>query len=160
MKKLGMMKHKIEVSNEYEVLAKKDEEVSNLLYKNGEYKHAMYFCIQAMEKYIRSKIFTLVNPNLPYFRERNRNHSLEDAIEFLLEIISTDENLRNSIRQQLFVTILGDVNYQRLHNNLRYPSYSKKFDSYSVSSYTAEDYKFVENGLRKLKLYLNELNRI
>ena len=155
-----MLKHKIEVSNEYEVLAKKDEEVSNLLYRNGEYKHAMYFCIQAMEKYVRAKIFTLVNPNLKYFRERNRSHSLEDAIEFLLEIISTDENLRNSIRQRLFVTELGDINYQQLHNNLRYPFYSQKFDSYSVAIYTADDYRFMENGLQKLKLYLKDLNRI
>ena len=89
MKKLGKVKHRIDVSNEYEVLAKKDEEVSKLLFKNGEYKHAIYFCIQAMEKYIRSKIFSIVNPNLEYFRKRNQNHSVEDAIEFLLEIVST-----------------------------------------------------------------------
>lgn len=160
MNKLGQVRHKIDVSYEYEVLAKKDEEVSNLLFRNGEYKHAIYFCVQAMEKYIRSRIFSLVNPNLEYFRKRNKNHSVEDAIEFLLEIISTDENLRSTIRQQLFVSILGEINYHQLHNNLRYPFYSQKFDSYSVTTYTVEDYKFVENGLQKLKVYLNDLDRI
>lgn len=160
MKRLGNTVQKNDVSYEYKVLAKKDEEVSNFLFKKGEYRHAIYFCIQAMEKYIRSKIFSLVNPNLEYFRNRNRNHSVEDAIEFLLEIISTDVNFRNNIRQQLFVSILGEINYQQLHNNLRYPFYSKRFDSYSVNTYTIEDYKFVENGLQKLKIYLNDLDRI
>ncbi|MFD2869080.1 HEPN domain-containing protein [Kurthia populi] len=160
MKKLGKVKHRIDVSNEYEVLAKKDEEVSKLLFKNGEYKHAIYFCIQAMEKYIRSKIFSIVNPNLEYFRKRNQNHSVEDAIEFLLEIVSTEENLRKTIRQQLVECILGEINYQQLHNNLRYPFYSQKFNTYSVITYVAEDYKYVEIELQKLKIYLNELNRL
>lgn len=160
MKKLGNIKHRINVSYEYEVLAKKDEEVSHLLDKRGEYQHAIYFAVQAMEKYIRSKIFNLVNPNLEYFRNRNRTHSVEDAIEFLLEIQIQDKVLRNSIREQIFVSILGDINYQHLHNNLRYPFYSQKFESYSIVTYTKKDYEFVENGLQKLKTYLNDLNRI
>lgn len=160
MKRLGQIKHDINVSDEYEFLAKRDEEVSQLLYKNGEYQHAIYFAIQAMEKYIRSKIFSLVNPNLEYFRNRNRSHSVEEAIEFLLEIITTDKVLRNTIREQLFVSILGNINYHHLHNNLRYPFYSHKFDSYSVITYMKEDYIFVENGLQKLKIYLVDLNRV
>jgi len=113
-----------------------------------------------MEKYIRSKIFNLVNPNLEYFRNRNRTRSVGNAIEFLLEIHIQDKVLRNSIREQIFVSILGDINYQHLHNNLRYPFYSQKFDSYSIVTYTKKDYEFVENGLQKLKTYLNDLNRI
>jgi hypothetical protein len=60
----------------------------------------MYFLVQAMEKYIRAKIFTLVNASLEWIRERNRSHSLADSIDFLLEVITRDAMVRNHVRQR------------------------------------------------------------
>ncbi len=63
-------------------------------------------------------------------------------------------------RNEEIVSKLGDIDYRKLHNNLRYPFYSSKFDIYSIVSYTADDYRFVENVLFKLKAYSRDLNRI
>lgn len=160
MNRLGTIKRNIEVSNEYEMLAKKDEEVAKILESSGNYRHAIYFYIQSMEKYIRSKIFSIVNPNLQYFREKNNHHSLEKAIDFLLEILTTDENVRETLRQQLITTVIGDINYRQLHNSLRYPFYSVRHDSYSVLYYSKEDCQFIQAGLNKLKKYLKDIDRI
>lgn len=160
MKKLGKIQHNIDASFEYEMLANGDEKAANSLRENGLYRQAIYFYIQAMEKQVRSKIFTLVSANIPYFREMNRHHSLEKAIEFLLHIISTDEGLKEQIRYQIHERTLGGIEFQKLHNNLRYPFYSHKYDSYSVVEYTKEDCEFIHNGLVSLKNYLSQLNRI
>lgn len=58
----------------------------------------MYFYVQAMEKYVRTQIFSLVNPNTSYFRERTRTHNLDDLIEFLIEIICTNDQIKNQLR--------------------------------------------------------------
>lgn len=105
------------------------------------------------------RFFTLVNPNIQYFRERNRTHSVEDAVEFLLEIISTDEIVRNQVSKQLKDNVLGDIRYNHLHNNLRYPSYFTKFDSYSILNITKQDFDILSNKLSLLKLFLEDLHR-
>lgn len=157
---IGNVRHKINVSNEYEVLAKKDEEVALYLKKIKEYRHSMYFFVQAMEKNIRSKIFTLVNPNLEYFRKKNQNHSIDNAVEFLIEIISPDKNIQQQIKNQLNKYVLQDINFRQLHNNLRYPFYSLKYNSYSCVDFNQEDCEVIEKKLNELKNYLNQLQRL
>jgi hypothetical protein len=159
MKKFGDIRHNVNVSQEYASLAKEDEMVANYLKNNKQYRHAIYFNIQAMEKYIRSKIFTKVNPNLEYFRNRNRNHSLNDAIEFLLEILGTNEMIKKQIKNQMD-NIFGDINFQFLHNNLRYPFYSEKHNDYSMIDFSLADCQFIENKNNILKKYLSELDRL
>jgi len=157
---IGNARHNVNVSNEYEFLAKKDEEVAMFLKKNSEYRHSIYFFIQAMEKYIRAKIFTLVNPNLEYFRKKNQSHSLENAIEFLTEIVSADKNVQNQIKNQLNEFVLENINFSQLHNNLRYPFYSLKYDSYSAIDFEIKDCEVIEKKLNDLKIYLKHLNRL
>ena len=154
------IRHNVDVSDEFAQLAKKDEEVARFLKRNGEYRHAIYFFIQAMEKHIRSKIFTLVNPNNEYFRKRNLNHSVEGAVEFLIEIISPDENIRQQVKQLLNKHVLEDINFQLLHNNLRYPFYSDKYNSYSSVDFSYNDCDTIEKKLEGLKRYLQDINRL
>ena len=160
MDRIGRITRDVDVSSTYLELAKEDEYAAQMLKFNKMYKQATYLYIQAMEKQIRAKIFTLVNPNLEYYRDRNRDHSLDKAIDFLLEIISTDENVRSQIRNQMNRFVLGDVKYNQLHNNLRYPFYSKRYNYYSVLCIAEEDCINIEENLQSLKKYLKDLSRI
>jgi len=105
-----------------------------------------------MEKYIRSKIFTLVNPNLEYFRKKNQDHSIDNAVEFLVEIISSDKNIQEQIMNQLNEYIFQDIKFQQLHNNLRYPFYSSRYNSYSCIDFYQKDCEAIEKNLMILKL--------
>ena len=157
---IGKIHNDIDVSSEYDKLAKKDEEVARLLMKNAQYRHSIYFFIQSMEKLIRSKIFTLVNPNIEYFRKKNQNHSLNNAIEFLIEIISSDVTIQEQVKKYINFHVFEDINFQRLHNNLRYPFFSERYGTYSRLEFGENDCKIVEKKLGELKRYINELNRL
>jgi len=160
MKKIGHIRHGINVSDEYYELGKKDEEAANELMKLSLYRHSIYFFIQAMEKYIRSKIFSLVNPNIEYFREKNKNHSLNNAIDFLVEIINSDNIIRQQIKIQINEFLFENINFQMLHNNLRYPFFNQKYNDYSCIDFTKNDCLMVEKKVLKLKEYLKELDKI
>lgn len=157
---LGNMTKDIDVKNTYIELANEDEKAAKELNDKGLYRHAMYFYIQAMEKYIRGKIFSLVNPNIEYFRDRNRDHSLDKAIEFLLEIITTNNVIRDQISKQISEFVLKDIKYQQLHNNLRYPYYNRRTDSYCCIKYSAKDCYKIQENLKSLKNYLTHLIRV
>lgn len=129
---IGKLRHRVNVAAEFLQLAREDERASEHLADNQQYRQACYFTIQAMEKFIRAKVFTLVNPNLEYFREKNRSHSLESAVDFLIEIVSDQEIVREQVSAQLKNHVLGNTRYNHLHNNLRYPTYFQRYDSYSV----------------------------
>ena len=156
---LGKFRHKINVASEFKELSKADTSVAELLAENKEYRHACYFIIQAMEKAIRAKIFNLVNPNIEYFRERNRTHSLESAVEFLIEIVNSDKLVQEQVSKQLNEHVLGKTKYNHLHNNLRYPSYFKKYDSYSIFEVGECDYKELKLRLDSLNNFLNDLHK-
>ncbi|WP_105620097.1 HEPN domain-containing protein [Vallitalea okinawensis] len=157
---IGKIARDVDVNETYYRLAQDDEKAAEMLKFNRMYRQATYFYIQAMEKYIRAKIFTIVNPNIEYFRDKNRDHSLDKAIDFLLEIITTNENVRLQIRNQINTFVLGNVRYNQLHNNLRYPFYSKRYDNYSVLDIEEIDCLTIENNLQALKKYLRELGRM
>ncbi len=157
---IGKFKHRVEVSTEFNRLAKEDEDAAFALIEIGKYRQATYFLVQSMEKYVRGTIFTLVNPKLEYFRERNRSHSLEDAVEFLVEIVSKNNvTIEQQVKNQLYQHVLGDTQYNQLHNNVRYPVYFKKYDSYSILEITKEDSDLLFKRLLLLKKFLNELHR-
>lgn len=159
-KHIGKFTHKINVSSTFLNLAQSDEKAAILLSQSGHYQQSCYFIIQSMEKHIRAKIFTLVNPNNDYFRARNQSHSLEDAVEFLIEIISTDELIKAQVSNQIKGYVLGDTNYKQLHNNLRYPTYFSKYDSYSSLSVAESDSRRLFERLDVLKNFLNDLGAI
>lgn len=155
---IGKFRHKVNVAVEFSKLSIEDENSAKILASNGQFRHACYLIIQAMEKSIRAKIFTLVNPNIEYFRNRNRTHSLDSAIEFLIEIVSADKVVQAQISDQLNVHVLGNTKYGHLHNNLRYPSYFNKYDSYSVLNVELNDFEVLKKRLDLLRRFLNDLH--
>ena len=156
---IGKFRHKVNVSCEFSQLSKSVELAATYLAAGGHFKQASYFLIQAIEKSIRSKIFSLVNPNIEYFRDKNKTHSVESAIEFLIEIISTDDLIKEQISNQIKLHVLGKTNYSQLHNNLRYPSYFKKYDSYSALDVSEEDFNELKRRLNLLRKFLEDLNK-
>ncbi|KAB7663902.1 HEPN domain-containing protein [Plesiomonas shigelloides] len=156
---IGKFRNNVSVSTEFAQLSRDDEAAADLLAERGQLRQACYFIIQAMEKSIRAKIFTLVNPNIEYFRDRNRTHSLDSAVEFLIEIISTDNIIQNQVSLQLKSHVLGNTNYRYLHNNLRYPTYSHKYDTYSTLTVSLSDFTKLKNRLLLLRVFLNDLHR-
>jgi len=147
-------------STEYLHLAENDERVSILLLQVEEYRHAMYFMIQAMEKYVRHTVFTLVNPELSYYREKTRTHNVDDLIDFLVSIICTDKNLQDQVKQQIYDNILGGTRFGKLHNDLRYPFFSDKNNCYYSLSITKNDALTTQTRLHHLKLFLKDSHRL
>lgn len=160
MSNIGTINREVDISYEYYNLALEDEKVAILLKNKGEYRHSIYFFIQAMEKYIKSKIFTLVNPNLEYYINKNKHHSLDYSIEFLIEVISPDENIRNQVKLYFNKYVFKDLSFRNLHNNLRYPFYDRSRGYYNIIKFDIEDCKYIEEMLENLKKYLKDLNRI
>ena len=160
MSNIGTINREVDISYEYYNLALEDEKVAILLKNKGEYRHSIYFFIQAMEKYIKSKIFTLVNPNLEYYINKNKHHSLDDSIEFLIEVISPDENIRNQVKLYFNKYVFKDLSFRNLHNNLRYPFYDRSRGYYNIIKFDIGDCKYIEEMLENLKKYLKDLNRI
>ena len=161
LRKIGHFKHGIkDLSAEYHRLSKEDELAAEVLQKAKQFRQACYFIIQSMEKSIRSKIFTFVNPDFEYFRKKNQNHSLESAVEFLIEIVSTDPVIRQQVSLQISNHVLGNTKYSHLHNNLRYPSYFEKFNSYSVLDVGDNDYTLLKSRLHSLRRFLMDINKL
>jgi hypothetical protein len=159
-KKLGKIQHGINVAEVYETLANEDEKAARSLKASSQFRHSMYFFIQAMEKRIRSKIFSLVNPNNDYFRKENQHHSINEAVEFLIEIVSADDLAKLQIKDHFDKKVFIGINFQALHNKLRYPSYSKDHNNYSTIHFSNEDCLFIENINEDLKKYLLELKKL
>jgi len=156
---IGKFRHKINVASEFAQISKEEEVAADSLAAVGHFRQACYFLIQAIEKAIRAKIFTLVNPNLEYFRERNRTHSVESAVEFLIEIVSTDKLIQEQVSKQISYYVLGKTEYSKLHNNLRYPAYFSKYDSYSTLDVNKNDYDELKNRLSLLRKFLDDLHK-
>jgi hypothetical protein len=158
-KRIGTIRHRINVSEEYENLANEDEMAARSLKNTDQFRHSIYFYIQAMEKHIKSKIFSMVNPNNEYFRKKNQNHSITDTVNFFIEIINTDDQIKKHIKNQLD-NIFNGLNFQFLHNNLRYPFYSENHNDYSIIQFSLKDCLFIEKINEVLKKYLNDLSKL
>ncbi|MDN3562080.1 HEPN domain-containing protein [Vreelandella neptunia] len=156
---IGKFRHQINVSNEFSQLSRDDEEAACMLAEKGHFRQACYCIVQAMEKLIRAKIFSLVNANIEYFRIRNQTHSIDSAVDFLIEIISNDQTIREQVSSQLKYHVLGDTKYSYLHNNLRYPSYFNKYNSYSILEVDFRDFELLMNRFKLLKKFLHDLHK-
>ncbi|MFQ2616846.1 HEPN domain-containing protein [Aeromonas caviae] len=158
--RIGSFRKKVNASQEYLSLARSDEIAAEKLSQVECYRQACYFIIQAMEKYIRAKIFGIVNPKLGFFREENRSHSLDSAVEFLVKVISSDPVIQQQVLKQLSEYVLGDTKYNHLHNNLRYPVYFSNLDSYSMLYVGRDDYNRLFERLSSLKSFLNDIDKL
>lgn len=158
--RIGSFRKKVNASQEYFSLARSDEIAAEKLSQVECYRQACYFIIQSMEKYIRAKIFSLVRADVKYFRDENRNHSLDSAVDFLIKVISSDPIIQKQVSKQLAEYVLVNTKYNHLHNNLRYPAYFSKSESYSMLDVSREDYQMLFNRLSSLKHFLNDINKL
>ncbi len=78
----------------------------------------------------------------------------------LINIFSSDENVKHQIMQQLHDYVLGDVKYEYLHNDLRYPKYSGRHNSYSSLQVSRQHCDLLVEKLRLLKIFLDGLDRL
>ena len=86
------------MSKEYYNLAREDKKAADELIKLGYYRPAAYLIIQSMEKLLRYKIFSKVNEEKKYYREKNKNHNITSGVDFLTEIIAFDDLTKQAIR--------------------------------------------------------------
>ncbi|WP_129677680.1 HEPN domain-containing protein [Candidatus Chloroploca sp. Khr17] len=158
---LGRREHRLsDVAAEYLVLAQQDEQVGLLLIRQGQYRHGISFLVQAMEKYVRSTIFGLVNPNTEYFRNRTRTHDLDDLLDFLIEIACANPAVHAQVREQLRDFVLGGIRFGKLHNDLRYPAFSMRYQSYSLLSVSRQDADLTLERLQTLKRFLKDIHQL
>ena len=141
-------------------MAASDEAAGVVLNDAGVYQQATYFFVQAMEKYVRREIFRRVNATTDWFRNKTITHELEDLIDFLIEILSTNDAVRAQIKKQLYDHVLGGVRFARLHNNLRYPFYSSRYNNYSRLVVEKTDAALALEKLSRLKKFLDDLHKI
>ena len=158
---IGRLEHRLsDVAAEYLALAQEDEKVGQLLISQGQYRHGIYFLVQAMEKYVRSTIFGLVNPNTDYFRQRTLTHNLDDLLSFLREIVCSNAELREQVRLQMQDHVLGGVRFGALHNDLRYPKFDDRNQSYSLLSVGQQDADITLERLQTLKRFLKDIHQL
>ena len=77
--KLRYVNNGIDMSTEFETIARQDEKTADLLCKQGLYNQSMYYYIQSMEKFIKSYICKKIDITNDYYANRLRQlgHSLE-----------------------------------------------------------------------------------
>ncbi|MCC2671113.1 MAG: hypothetical protein K0Q72_3584 [Armatimonadetes bacterium] len=155
---IGTLRRGVDAASEYRKLAEEDEEVGLLLQTAGKHRHAIYFFVQAMEKQVRAKIFAIVDPGNPYFRESNRSHSVDDALAFLVQVVSVDPAVRERIRSILNTYVVGGIRFTRLHNDVRYPFYTER-QGFSSLDITTRDSELILDRLRYLKTMLRDIER-
>lgn len=158
---IGRLEHGLtDIAAEYEALAHEDEKVGRLLLGQGQYRHAIYFLVQAMEKFVRCRIFSLVNPNTEYFRNRTRTHDLDELLDFLIEIVSSDAGVQAQVKGQLNNHVLGGIRFGKLHNDLRYPFFSERHQSYSLLQVSRSDAELTLDRLQTLKRFLSDIHQL
>ena len=155
------MKRKIitNISDYYLNKAILDKKSGEILAKQGLYSSAIYFEIQFMEKLIKSEICKKINLKIKYTHELVNNHSIKDLMFLLIDIVVTEENMKKQLKVQIN-NFLGNIEYNRLYNNLRYPYYSKKNKEFLFVDYDEEDYKQIVKNSLNLKYYLRDFYKI
>ena len=158
---IGQLRHNIaDIPGEYRTLAMHDERIAGILLNQGEYRHAIYFLVQSMEKHVRATIYTRVDPLNECYRDRTRTHDVDDLLEFLLEIIDVSADVRASIQEQLDRHVLAETRFGTLHNDLRYLKFSPRYQSYSMLTVTMQDALHTRERLQVLKRFLVDLTRL
>ena len=147
----------IDLGREYLNLAREDKKAADELIKLKCYRPAAYLIIQSMEKLLRYKIFSKVNGEKKYYRDKNKNHNITSGIDFLIEIIAFDDLTKQAIRKQLDENVLKGRMLRNLNNSLRYPQYSEKYNSFSVLELSRKD---IEHLLQIHKALVNYLDTL
>ena len=153
-----------DISELYFEIAKQDEIAANNLVKCGLFNQAGYFYIQAMEKYIKSRISLWINVMNPFLADemsKTIGHSLDESLSLLIKVFAgNNELLALQMNQQIFSGILKEIRFEYLHNSLRYPIYIKRYGDYISISLKKSDCEKLHETLQRLKTYLDGLNRM
>lgn len=149
----------INISDYYLTRAEEDRKAGELLAEAGLYNQAIYFSSQYMEKFIKSEISKLISIENKYTHDLVNKHSIKDLMILLIEISVADKLIREQLSSQVR-EILGKINYDKLHNNLRYPYYNPRTKEFVATIYTEKDYEEIVNvSFKKLKDYVSQLYR-
>jgi len=150
-------------AEKYFEIAKADEKAAMTLKENRLFNQAGYFFIQAMEKLIKYHIAKKINVTNPHFAEELRKtmgHSLDESLNLLFKVYTgNNEIFFNQLNEQIKNQVFHEVNFLTLHNKVRYPIYSLKFQNYSFLELSARDCEALQNMLTLLKKYLEDISR-
>lgn len=161
--KKNILETSLDVASEYKMISEQNLKAAQLLRVNGMYNEAYYYYIQSMEKTIKRKICEIVDVTNPFFANQMRNigHSLDNAIEFLLQLVSGNNKvIYEQIKKQIVEGVLKEIHFSSLHNNVRYPYFNQHKNEYSFLNITYDDCIEIEQMDKKLKSFLDELHRI
>lgn len=160
---VGKWKYRVsDVANEFLKLGLDDEKAGRVLMENGQHRQAIYFFVQAMEKFVRVGIFSQVSAadtghDGQSYRERTQTHALDELLAVLLEVFTEaidDPRVSEQIEEQLKTHVLEGERFGQLHNNLRYPRYMWKSGDYSVLQLSNGDVQKVLRKLERLKSFV------
>lgn len=152
-----------DVSLEYAMLGKKNEEAAILLEKQGFYNEAVYMYIQAMEKKIKGYICGKINPENPYFSNKLRQigHSLDLSIDFLIEILSgNNEVLKIQLTKQIKNEVFQNIKFSKLYNECRYPRYDIYKKGYSALVISQNDCLRISDINKRLDKFILDFNKL
>ena len=152
-----------DVAENYLEIAKNDEAAAVVLKRQRLFNQAGYFFVQAMEKQIKYHIAKKINVLNPHFAEEIRKtmgHSLDESLNLLFQVYTgNNEVLFNQLNAQLKIQVFQELNFSALHNKVRYPVYSSKFQNYSSLELVERDCEALQNMLMLLKKYLHDISR-
>lgn len=155
---IGHFRELSDVSTEYALWARADEAAANALAEAGLYRHAVYFVVQAIEKHLRAKIFSVASPLNEAVRQANRNHSVEEAAAFLVATFDYDGRLCRLIQEQFDKCLLRGVRFNLLHNDLRYPAYLDRVGGFASLDVSERDLLQMFERLDWLKEFMKEVD--
>lgn len=158
-RRLGRALKVASVVNEFDDLARADEDAARRLFEHGCFRQAVYFTYQSMEKLVRGRIFARISPDEQAFQRLNATHNLVDSLEILVSVYCTTESHRPHVLRTLLEGVLQDVEIRHLNNDLRYPFYDKN-RGHMVRRYEAEDVNRILGCLQGMKTFLKDLHRL
>ena len=150
-------------AEKYLEIANADETAAVALCEKRLFNRSGYFFIQAMEKHIKYYIAKKINVTNPHFADELRKtmgHSLDESLNLLFKICTgNNESLFNQLNAQLKNQVFRDTNFSLLHNKVRYPIFSPKFQNYTFLELNARDCETLRDMLTLLKKYLEDISR-
>lgn len=162
-KRLGRRQYYTEsgdVGDVFLALSREDEACAGALCEMGRYNQAVYFLIQAVEKYIKHRICRRINVTNPYYAEllRKTGHSLEQSLTLLIQVEANgDETMEEHMSRQIQEQVLQNVRFSSIYNAVRYPFYHHARKTYAMMQMSRKDYDDVQAMFALLRKYLQEL---
>lgn len=159
---IGRHKNVADLAQTYRDLSGSDEQAALVLQREGQYRQAIYFFLQAMEKLTDHAIFSEVSPddvsiNGRTYRERTRTHNLDELLRVLLEAYKetiNDSRVSDQIDQQMATYVLQGQYFGVLHNDVRYPRYIDRRKSDALLELNEKDAAAAADKLTRLKAFV------